>query len=55
MTGGGKTTKARTNAVLQGNYSFYGGLVGSINDRWGQNDESQDQCSFAGKLQAAGK
>ena len=28
--------------------------MGSINDRW-QNDESQDQCSFAGKLQAAGK
>ena len=29
--------------------------MGSTNDRWGQNDESQDQCSFAGKLQAAGK
>ena len=31
------------------------GGLGSINDRWGQNDESQDQCSSAGKLQAAGK
>ena len=29
--------------------------MGSINYKWGQNDESQGQCSFAGKLQAAGK